>query len=92
MVADRPAIGHPIEVAGELAGRRPGLLGALTGMADPRKRPGVRHRLAVDFRLALCAVVAGALVSLRSRNGPPMQASTLCMLGRIGTAPFQVSI
>ncbi|WP_165968430.1 transposase family protein [Saccharopolyspora elongata] len=36
-----------------------GLLKVLTGVADPRKRRGVRHRLAVVLAIALAATLAG---------------------------------
>jgi predicted transposase YbfD/YdcC len=55
-----PAIGHLVEVAADAAKDQPGLLAVLAGMADPRHRRGVRHKLAVILGLALCAVVAGA--------------------------------
>ena len=42
------------------AGEQPGLLAVLAGVADPRHRRGVRHRLAVILGLAVCAVLAGA--------------------------------
>jgi predicted transposase YbfD/YdcC len=55
-----PAIGHLVELAADAAKVQPGLLGVLAGVADPRRRRGVRHRLAVILGLALCGVVAGA--------------------------------
>ena len=55
-----PALGHLVELAGDVAAERPGLLGVLARVADPRHRRGVRHRLAGILGLALCAVVAGA--------------------------------
>jgi DDE_Tnp_1-associated len=36
------------------------LLAVLARAADPRRRRGVRHRLAVILGLAVCAVLAGA--------------------------------
>src|SRR5512142_3502919 len=41
-------------------GEQPGFLVVLAGVADPRHRRGVRHRLTVILGLALCAVLAGA--------------------------------
>jgi predicted transposase YbfD/YdcC len=38
----------------------PGLQDVLGGMADPRKRRGVRHGLVVVLTVAVCAVAAGA--------------------------------
>jgi predicted transposase YbfD/YdcC len=55
-----PAIGHLVELAGDVGADGPGLLGVLARVADPRRRRGVRHRLGVILGLALCAVVAGA--------------------------------
>jgi hypothetical protein len=55
-----PVIGHLVELAADAAKDQRGLLGVLAGVADPRRRRGVRHRLAVILGLALCAVVAGA--------------------------------
>jgi hypothetical protein len=55
-----PAIGHLVELAGDVTGEQPGLPGLLGRVADPRHRRGVRHRLAGIVGLALCAVVAGA--------------------------------
>ena len=55
-----PAIGHLVAQAADHGDGQPGLLEVLARVADPRQRPGVRHRLAVSVGLALCAVVAGA--------------------------------
>jgi DDE_Tnp_1-associated len=54
------AIGHLADLAGGATGDSPGLLMVLAGVADPRHRRGVRHRLAVILSLAVCAVLAGA--------------------------------
>jgi predicted transposase YbfD/YdcC len=55
-----PAIGHLVELAGDVPSKRPGLLEVLARVADPRHRRGVRHRLTGILGLALCAVMAGA--------------------------------
>jgi hypothetical protein len=55
-----PALGHLVQLAGDAAAEQPGLLAVLAGVADPRHRPGVRHRLAAILGLAVCAVLAGA--------------------------------
>jgi hypothetical protein len=48
-----PAIGHLAELAGDTAGDSPGLLTVLAGVADPRHRRGVRHRLLAILGLAV---------------------------------------
>ena len=55
-----PVLGHLADLAGEAAGDSPGLLAVLATAVDPRRRRGVRHRLAVILGLAVCAVLAGA--------------------------------
>jgi predicted transposase YbfD/YdcC len=52
--------GQPALVTGAGSLVPEGLLEVLTGMADPRKRRGVRHRLAVVLAIALAATRAGA--------------------------------
>jgi hypothetical protein len=49
-----PAIGHLVQLAGDAAEEQPGLLAVLAGVADPRHRRGVRHRLAVILGMAVC--------------------------------------
>jgi hypothetical protein len=41
-------------------GQVPGLCDALAGVADPRARRGVRHRLVTILAVSICAVGAGA--------------------------------
>jgi hypothetical protein len=53
-------LGHRADLAGEAAGDSPGLLAVLARAADPRRRRGARHQLAVILGLAVCAVLAGA--------------------------------
>src|SRR2546429_490905 len=55
-----PAICHLLAAAPDLEQDRAGVLAVLTGVADPRARRGVRHRLAAILALAVCAVLAGA--------------------------------
>jgi predicted transposase YbfD/YdcC len=55
-----PALGHLVQLAGDAGAEQPGLLAVLAGVADPRHRRGVRHRLAAILGLAVCAVLAGA--------------------------------
>src|SRR5215831_12041268 len=55
-----PAIGHLADLAQSLAWDGTGLLTVLAGIADPRCRRGIRHRLPVILGLAVCAALAGA--------------------------------
>jgi len=55
-----PAIGHLADLAQSLAWDGAGLLTVLAGIADPRCRRGIRHRLPVILGLAVCAALAGA--------------------------------
>src|SRR6266516_2201142 len=55
-----PAICHLLAAAPDLEQDRAGVLAVLMGVADPRARRGVRHRLAAILALAVCAVLAGA--------------------------------
>jgi len=55
-----PAIGYLADLALSLARGGADLLTVLAGLADPRHRRGIRHRLAVILGLAVCAVLAGA--------------------------------
>ena len=85
-----PALGHLVELAGAAAEEQPGLLAVLAGVADPRRRRGVRHRLAAILGLAVCAVLAGA----RSFTGIAEWAAdadpeTLRVLGAGGVVPSE---
>ncbi len=55
-----PAIGHLLAVVESVGPRRVTVLQVLAGVADPRARRGVRHRLATILSVAVCAVLAGA--------------------------------
>jgi predicted transposase YbfD/YdcC len=59
-----PAIGHLVALIGPVAedqsDGRAAVLSVLGLVADPRRRRGVRHRLAAVLGLAVCAVLAGA--------------------------------
>jgi hypothetical protein len=55
-----PAIGQLVASVRGLHVEGGRLLPVLAAVPDPRKRRGVRHRLAVILGLALCAVLAGA--------------------------------
>ena len=85
-----PAIGYLIELAADAAREPPGLLGVLAGVADPRHRHGVRHRLAVILGLALCAVVAGAWsFTAIAEWALDADEQTLGMLGLTGAVPSE---
>ncbi|MEV0057960.1 ISAs1 family transposase, partial [Saccharopolyspora shandongensis] len=70
-----------------------GLLEVLTGVADPRKRRGVRHRLAVVLAIALAATLAGACsftaVAEWATDAP---AGVLTRLGVLRRAPSESTI
>lgn len=55
-----PVADHLAGLAKDVPDEPPRLLAVLAGVADPRHRRGVRHRLAVILGLAVCAVLAGA--------------------------------
>ena len=85
-----PAIGHLVELAGDVPGEQPGLLGLLARVADPRHRRGVRHRLAGILGLALCAVVAGARsFTAIAEWAADADGQTLRMLGITGAVPSE---
>ncbi len=54
-----PAIGYLADLVGDVEDP-PGLLAVLAKVTDPRRRRGIRHRLAVILGLAVCAALAGA--------------------------------
>jgi predicted transposase YbfD/YdcC len=85
-----PAIGHLVELAGDVPADQPGLLGVLAKVADPRRRRGVRHRLAGILGLALCAVVAGARsFTAIAEWAADADEQTLRVLGVTGTVPSE---
>jgi hypothetical protein len=73
-----PAIGHLIELADEVAGDAPGLLAVLARVADPQRRRGVRHRLAVMVGLAVCAVLT------RGRSFTAITPAIIAIIGYVG--------
>ena len=85
-----PAIGHLVDLAGEVAAEQPGLLAMLAGVTDPRHRRGVGHRLAVVLGLALCAVVAGARsFTAIAEWAADVDGATLEALGVTGRVPSE---
>jgi predicted transposase YbfD/YdcC len=55
-----PAIDHLVSLGDAARGAGVDLLGLLGHVVDPRKPKGVRHRLVVILKVAVCAVLAGA--------------------------------
>lgn len=85
-----PAVGHLVELAGDVAADPPGLLGVLARVADPRRRRGVRHRLTVILGLALCTVVVGArLFTAIAEWAADADEQTLRLLGVLGAVPSE---
>jgi hypothetical protein len=62
------AVGHLAALVQGAPADRPGLLAVLATVADPRRRRGVRHRLAVILGLTVWAVLAGGAVVHRDRR------------------------
>lgn len=55
-----PAICHLLAAVEGVSGDHATVVSVLAGVADPRARRGVRHRLVTILGLAVCAVLAGA--------------------------------
>jgi predicted transposase YbfD/YdcC len=84
-----PVIGHLAGLA-EGADGPLGVLAMLAGVADPRHRRGVRHRLAVILGLAVCAVLAGARsFTAIAEWAADADAQTLARLGVTGVVPSE---
>jgi predicted transposase YbfD/YdcC len=85
-----PAIGHLADLVGDAAGDSPGLLAVLAGVADPRHRRGVRHRLLAILGLAVCAVLGGARsFTAIAEWAADADQETLARLGVTGTVPSE---
>jgi predicted transposase YbfD/YdcC len=66
------------------------LLALLAGVADPRHRRGIRHRLMIILALAVCAVLAGARsFTAIAEWATDADAETLARLGVTGTVPSE---
>jgi hypothetical protein len=88
IIADCAGYRHLADLEQDAAGEPPGLLAVLGGVADPRHRRGVRHRLAVILGLAVCAVLAGARsFTAIAEWAADADAETLARLGATGAVP-----
>jgi predicted transposase YbfD/YdcC len=85
-----PVVGHVADLAEDAAGELPGVLAVLGGVAGPRHRRGVRHRLVVILGLAVCAVLAGARsFTAIAEWAADADAETLARLGAAGAVPSE---
>jgi hypothetical protein len=86
-------IGHLAAVADEAGDDAPRLLAVLAKVTDPRRRRGVRHRLAVILNLAVCAVLAGARsFAAIAEWAADADQQTLTDLGVTGAVPCESTI
>jgi predicted transposase YbfD/YdcC len=85
-----PVLGQLADLAKDTAEGAPGLLALLAGVADPRHRRGIRHRLMIILALAVCAVLAGARsFTAIAEWATDADAETLARLGVTGTVPSE---
>ena len=85
-----PALGYLAGLAEDAEEDRPGLLAVLAKVADPRRRRGVRYRLAVILGLAVCAVLAGARsFTAIAEWAADADEETLATLGVTGAVPSE---
>jgi hypothetical protein len=85
-----PAIGHLADRAQSLAWDGAGLLTVLAGIADPRCRRGIRHRLPAIWGLAVCAALAGARpFTAIAEWAADADEATLAGLGVTGAVPSE---
>jgi hypothetical protein len=85
-----PAIGQLAALAGGTGDGSPRVLEVLAGVADPRHRRGIRHRLAVILGLAVCAVLAGARsFTAIAEWAADADEQTLARLGVTGAVPSE---
>src|SRR6266705_299753 len=83
-------LGQLADLAKDTAEDAPGLLALLAGVADPRHRRGIRHRLMIILALAVCAVLAGAhSFTAIAEWAADADAETLARLGVTGAVPSE---
>jgi DDE_Tnp_1-associated len=85
-----PALCHLADLADDARAEPPGLLAVLARVADPRRRRGVRYRLAVVLGLAVYAVLAGARsFTAIAEWAADADTETLAGLGVSGAVPSE---
>jgi predicted transposase YbfD/YdcC len=83
-------LGQLADLAKDTAEDAPGLLALLAGVADPRHRRGIRHRLMIILALSVCAVLAGARsFTAIAEWAADADEQTLARLGVTGTVPSE---
>jgi predicted transposase YbfD/YdcC len=85
-----PVLGQLADLAEDTAEDAPGLLALLARVTDPRRRRGIRYRLAVILGLAVCAVLAGARsFTAIAEWAADADEQTLARLGVSGPVPSE---
>jgi predicted transposase YbfD/YdcC len=85
-----PVLGQLADLAEDTAEDVSGLLALLARVTDPRRRRGIRYRLAVILGLAVCAVLAGARsFTAIAEWAADADEQTLARLGVSGPVPSE---
>jgi predicted transposase YbfD/YdcC len=88
-----PAICHLLAAVKGVGGDGATVVSVLAGVADPRARRGVRHRLVTILGLAVCAVLAGARsFTAIAEWAADTDGVTLAQLGAAGAVPCESTI
>ncbi len=88
-----PALDHLVALAQTARSSGVDLLAVLDLVADPRKPKGVRHRLAVILKVAVCAVLAGARSYVAIGEwAADLDPRTRATLGITGVVPAESTI
>jgi len=88
-----PAICHLLAAVEGVGGDHATVVSVLAGVADPRARRGVRHRLVTILGLAVCAVLAGARsFTAIAEWAADADEVTLAELGAAGVVPCESTI